>query len=504
MSRYDAAEGPDPAQHYVAPLQTWEAFVRDRGRIENDLYIAYVNLLTRYREKVDECEREKRNAMVWEKEQRMSERELNSLKTVAESSPFAFVVIDGDGAVFREDLIARGEDGGIEAAHELHQQLKIYFHDQPQFSNIDTIFVHVVLSLEGLSRALHNSGAIIPPDYGALTKFARGFARAQPLFTFTDVGYGKEQADHKVRKLFEVMEKNIQCRCLILAGCHDNGYATFLESFRGNQKICLLETTPPAADFRKFTFKRVAFPSVFRSEPLLSRPTFPPGFTPATMAPLTSGPMTSPPILSLGNGIGINPLPSPAATASVASPKPTPSAPVPPASVPATKPEPQASTASSYATVGRSSAPLTINIATQKKPTVTRLFIQLNKHDERVDIPLPKPDPNAVKSLDERRQMSGMNLCNRYHLANSCKNTNCSFYHGERLNPAEILALRHKTRNLVCGSGHYCREIACNLGHHCSNPGSCYFGDDCRFSEMHGMDITPTIKIYEDGTREVL
>jgi hypothetical protein len=312
-----------------------------------------------------------------------------------------------------------------------------------------------------------------------LTKFARGFARAQPLFTFTDVGYGKEQADHKVRKLFEVMEKNIQCRCLILAGCHDNGYATFLESFRGNQKICLLETTPPAADFRKFTFKRVAFPSVFRSEPVPSRPIIPPGFAAATMSPPSSGPLSSPPpIMSPASGLGV--LPSPAPAAATASPKPAP--PV----LAATKPEAQPS---SYATVGRSNAPLTINIAAQKKPPAARPFYQLNKNDERVDVALPKPDPNAIKSLEERRQISGMNLCNRYHLANNCKNTNCNFYHGERLTAAEILALRHKTRNLVCGSGHYCREITCNLGHHCSNPGSCYFGDDCRFSEMHGMDI---------------
>jgi hypothetical protein len=132
---------------------------------------------------------------------------------------------------------------------------------------------------------------------------------------------------------------------------------------------------------------------------------------------------------------------------------------------------------------------LTINIASTKKPAAPRPFYQLNRDDERVDVPLPKPDSNALKSLEDRRQMSGMNLCNRYHLANSCKNTNCNFYHGERLNAAEMLALRHKTRNLVCSSGHYCREFTCNLGHHCSNPGSCYFGDDCRFSDMHGMDI---------------
>lgn len=35
--------------------------------------------------RVEECEREKRNAVVWEREQRLSERELNSLKSSAVS-----------------------------------------------------------------------------------------------------------------------------------------------------------------------------------------------------------------------------------------------------------------------------------------------------------------------------------------------------------------------------------------------------------------------------------
>jgi hypothetical protein len=348
-----------------------------------------------------------------------------------------------------------------------------------------------------LSRALHASGTLPITDHAALTKFARGFCRAQPLFAVTDVGYGKEQADNKVRKLFEVMEKNIQCKCLVLAGCHDNGYATFLESFRGNHKICLLETTPQAADFRKFTFKRVSFPSVFRSEPVPSKPmlpsgfaatTMPPGFAASTMSPAYSAPRTSPPPLFSPVGNGMNGLPSPAPTAS---PKQAPAAPVA-----TSKPEPQQN---SYATVGRTSAPLTINIASQKKTVAPRPFYQLNRDNERVDVPLAKPDQSAIKALEERRQMSGMNLCNRYHLANSCKNTNCSFYHGDRLTPPQMLALRHKTRNLVCSSGHHCREITCNLGHHCSTPGSCYFGDDCRFSEMHGMDIVSALGVFQDA-----
>jgi hypothetical protein len=61
MSRYDGSEGPDPAQPYVAAFQAWDASIRDRARIENDLAMAYVDLLGRYREKVAECEREKRS-----------------------------------------------------------------------------------------------------------------------------------------------------------------------------------------------------------------------------------------------------------------------------------------------------------------------------------------------------------------------------------------------------------------------------------------------------------
>lgn len=326
-----------------------------------------------------------------------------------------------------------------------------------------------MLSVDGLSRALHDSGTLPVTDHSALTRFGRGFCRAQPLFSFTDVGYGKEQADHKVRKLFEVMEKNIQCRCLILGGCHDNGYAPFLESFRGSQKICLLETTPAAADFRKFDYTRISIPTVFRSEPVPSKPVPP---TASVTALATAPPLVSP-------GVGLTGFPSPA---TAPSPKP-----IAPPSIATSKPE---TPSNSYAAVGRSNVPLKINIASQKKAAAARPFIQLNKNDERVDVPLPKVDPNAVRALDERRQMNGTNFCNRYHLSSNCKNgANCNFYHGERLNAAEMLALRHKTRNLVCSAGHRCFEIGCNLGHHCSNPGSCYFGNECRFSDRHGMDI---------------
>ncbi|KAK3369329.1 hypothetical protein B0T24DRAFT_632366 [Lasiosphaeria ovina] len=489
MSGYPDDQEHDPTRPYLGPLQAFERHIYQRHEVESAFGNSYMDLLAKYKEKCKECDREKRNAVLWEKEQRMSERELNGLRAAAESSTFAFAIIDGDGAVFREDLIARGEEGGGEAAHELHKELKHYLQNTPIYSNIDSISVQVVLSVEGLNRALHASGTLQGPDVGLLARFGRGFCRAQPLFSFVDVGYGKEQADHKVRKIFELMANNIQCRCLILGGLHDNGYATFLESFRNNSKICLLETTPAAADFRKLSFSRINFPTVFRSETLPSRLTLLPGLSLPTLMPI------SPPI-----GAGSAFAPSP--VGSSASPKPN--TPTSLASAVQPKREPE-SAPNSYAAIGRAgSTPGVIDISIQKKAANSRAYYQLNRADERVDVPLSRPDPSVVRALDEKRQKNGANFCNRYHLTGYCKTVGCAFQHGDRLNQAEQLALKHKTRNLVCGSSHQCRDFSCTQGHHCVSPGACYFGDTCRFAEMHGMDITPTLKVYEDGTREVV
>lgn len=83
MSRYDGDEGVEPTEPYIAAFHAWENQVRDRYRIEAELAQSYMNLLDKYQKKYAECEREKRNAMIWEKEQRMAERERDSLKSAA-------------------------------------------------------------------------------------------------------------------------------------------------------------------------------------------------------------------------------------------------------------------------------------------------------------------------------------------------------------------------------------------------------------------------------------
>jgi len=415
-----------------------------------------------------------------------------------ESSPFAYVIIDGDGAVFREDLIAQGEEGGSAAAHELLAEIKTRLQEKYNYSHLE-VFVQVVLSIEGLSKALFNSGTLKnADDRASLTKFARGFCRAQPLFSFVDVGYGKEQADNKVRKVFEVMEKNLHCRALILGGCHDNGYATFLEAFRNNHKITLLETTPAAADFRKLPFGRISLPHIFRSDPLPSRSVMPPpGFGGLPILSQNqyqtySAPVTSPSaVYSTPTSASAKP-PTPVSTLN--NPK-----------------ENEHPRPGSWAAVGRtaSGAAQVIDISSQKKtPAKERNFYQLNKDDERVDVPLAKFDPAARDAFDKKTEKNGANFCNRFHLLGTCKQFEvtgrCPYIHGERLAAADQLILRSRARGLPCGSGSQCRDAWCTSGHHCPNPKSCWYDDACRFADMHGMDTTPTIRVYEDGAREVV
>ncbi|KAK4638927.1 hypothetical protein QC761_703310 [Podospora bellae-mahoneyi] len=480
---YDPAGDGDETDGFVTAYREWEESAHRHNVISQDFAKQFQQLWQKCHELETECLEQKKTVKLWQQEGRKMERELNYYKSAAENACFAFVIIDGDGAVFDEELIALGEEGGKKAAHELHKHLREYMQEECELHNLDNIFVHVVLNAQGLSSALVQSGTLPTGDYAAVTKFGRGFCRAQPLFSFTDVGGGKEQADHKVRKLFEMMEKNIQCKFLALAGCHDNGYATFLESYRNNPKIRLLETTPAAADFRNCHFDRFSIPTVFRSEAVPSKPG-------------SSRPVT-------------NKLATVTTQAMMNSPSPKPPS---PALTTAFRPKPAEATSNggnSYAAIGKAAPSQTFSIVSSKKKNTQQAFILFNRDDERVDAPLPKADPLVVKRMEEQAKAIGANFCNRYHLSpngTGCKaGDNCSYYHSEtKLSKQEILALKHKTRKIVCNNGSICDDFSCNLGHHCQSPVGCYFGSECRFSKFHGMDITPTLRVFEDGTREVI
>jgi len=195
----------------------------------------------------------------------------------------------------------------------------------------------------------------------------------------------------------------------------------------------------------------------------------------------------------------------------------TAAAPMPPMSK-STSPSPSVdSTASSWATVGKSApGQKQINIA-PKKPA-NRKYILLNKYDERIDPDLPKPDASAQARLFERTKKQ--KVCNNYHLRGHCEaGKYCDYDHGERLSPGEQLALKHRARTRSCPEKSACRDFDCTNGHICPYGTNCY-NDGCWFQDLHDVDLVsgicirfdklltcikePSVRFYENGDVERL
>jgi HPt (histidine-containing phosphotransfer) domain-containing protein len=115
-----------------------------------------------------------------------------------EANSFVLALIDGDGAIFQDALLqAAGGDGGSEAASRLYHAIRSHVASLYSNSGNWPIMVHVYLSLDKLAGKLAQVGLLRTPS--ELRSFAQRFCVNQPLFSFIDVGQGKERADHKIK-----------------------------------------------------------------------------------------------------------------------------------------------------------------------------------------------------------------------------------------------------------------------------------------------------------------
>jgi len=158
---------------------------------------------------------------------------------------------------------------------------------------------------------------------------------------------------------------------------------------------------------------------------------------------------------------------------------------------------------SSWATIGGPPNPVQqINIAPSLKNGAVRKAVLLNINDQRLDPKIGRPDAIAWARLNNR--IKEQKVCNNYHLLGKCSNGNsCGYAHGDRLDVKEQLALRQKARERVCPFGSDCREIDCFFGHQCPRESACIW-DICYFEDLHGLDPTPRMKMYENGEVDIL
>lgn len=149
-------------------------------------------------------------------------------------------------------------------------------------------------------------------------------------------------------------------------------------------------------------------------------------------------------------------------------------------------------------------------------------YVYYNKDEQRLDEPLPSRDPAAVASLEERMKRTGKKMCNHWHLGGHCDNGKlCHFQHEPKLTPAELIALRYKTRSLAC-KNRYCENMDCceyqhglvcrysklivtDLGHQCAlerDYGKCNYPDSCHLRATHGMDKQKYVRYDKDGNAD--
>jgi hypothetical protein len=141
-----------------------------------------------------------------------------------------------------------------------------------------------------------------------MSEFAESFSRSRAEFDFINVGRGKENADSKMRKMFNFSYNNVQCRKIIFARCYDAGYIHDLQEKEGleeaKQRVVLLETTPAEPQFRQLGFPIIRFDSVFRStllgnEKKQSRVPLIAALPSGETLPITTPPLVSPDLTPL-------------------------------------------------------------------------------------------------------------------------------------------------------------------------------------------------------------
>jgi hypothetical protein len=112
-------------------------------------------------------------------------------------------LIDGDGSIFSNDLIADGQAGGHLAAKMLSESTAQYLSSNCAINQYQ-LWVYVFFNKRGLLETFGKAGLQLPK--ARLDDFVMGFNQAAERFLMIDVGNGKEAADAKIKG-----ERYVQC-----------------------------------------------------------------------------------------------------------------------------------------------------------------------------------------------------------------------------------------------------------------------------------------------------
>ncbi|KAF8239047.1 hypothetical protein L208DRAFT_1429576 [Tricholoma matsutake] len=378
-------------------------------------------------------------------------------------------LIDGDGAIFTNELISRGQAGGHTAAQMLSDTI-LQFLTSNYGGHQYQLWVYLFFNKRGLMDTFGRVGSWLTKT--KFEDFCMGFNEAAERFLMVDVGSRKEAADAKIKAHLEAEIFLPQTYKIIFGGCHDNGYVTNLRSqitagFK--QKLILLPTyTEIAAGIAELELPVLTIRDLFLKEKL--------GIAP-------SDPIVPPGLGSLATSSRVRPTQT---TVAVPGPddneKPdTRSGLVTESDIPQQYP----SSYSSAAYTGQ-----------KRYPIRDRDSISSTGTDNSDEVINYHPTTfNGSRRINSNLALTKHNPppCTLFYLANCKVGANCRYGHDYILKPEHFDELRDNAKKVPCvavNKGEPCGwGDKCCWGHHCPLASKCFYLKlgRCRFvgADMH-------------------
>ncbi|TRM68231.1 hypothetical protein BD626DRAFT_481139 [Schizophyllum amplum] len=180
------------------------------------------------------------------------------------------VLLDGDGAIFNDDMIVQGQDGGHEAAWRLLESITSHLEDTVGPAAY-TVWVYMFLNKSGLAEILRRAGVV--KVKAELESFILGFNQSGKRIMMHDVGSTKEAADTKIKVLLEDEASMPQTVRIYFGGCHDNGYVDTLRSLitaGHKEKLVLLRGySDMATEIARLGLPDHSVPGLFRGSKIV-------------------------------------------------------------------------------------------------------------------------------------------------------------------------------------------------------------------------------------------
>ncbi|KAJ5634126.1 hypothetical protein N7528_001968 [Penicillium herquei] len=381
---------------------------------------------------------------------------------------FVVVLVDGDGAIFSRELLENPKVGANEAARRLIQNVKASLRDDGMDTDV-TILVRVFANLKNLGKMLSLTNTI--HSRGDLNTFAELFTVSRGEFDFINVGYGKENADSKIRTAFSMMlpftikrfDNVFRSTFLTATEGVSNGIGTRNHSPErlSPGPTALINTSPQSTSARLVP--------VQSSNSYLTVPEHRSDRTPSPAYKSTANthliiaqpqpqphPQQVSKIIRSGNG-GV--------------------------SVQYSSP---ANGTTTYATACGTGEHGNIYI----KPGAPLRTIEYNHAGQRIDKTNKKPVDQPAFDTYYKKLQGIKGFCNYQYLLGICRRGDqCTNEHDLPLTERELAIHRYRARLGLCANGSTCSDFSCFFSHHCPYVPNCT-SPDCRFSaHLSGKDL---------------